>query len=233
MRSDPSGRPPEYKRTYFDRTGPDGALLLRALGYASVGFLGFLLLFAALAWKTGFSPLLILPFALAATAVIVILALRLAGAAGAGFAAFIAPSGNSTPSGPDFSYEDALAAKGDVQGALASYEAAIAGLPLTALGGVDARIRAAELYARQGGDPGRAVQLLREVQRDAATAASQDVYVSYRLMDLYSGVLGEPRRALVELRRLVERYPGTDIAAKARAAIAVLKRDLDGDSPPR
>lgn len=230
MPANPSDTPDEYRKTYLDRTGPDGALLLRAMGYGASGFLGLLLLFALLAKKTGFSPLVALPLALAGTAMIVVCGLGVARLIGAGFSVFIAPSGNSTPSEPDFSYQQALAARGDVPDALESYEALIAEMPLGAVGGIDVRIRAAELYAREGGNPRRAAQLLREVQRGTETPANQDVYVSYRLMDLLAGPLGEPGRVLVELRRLVERYPETDVGARARAALAGLKRELGEES---
>lgn len=217
----------EYRTTYLDRAGADGVLLLRALGYGAFGFVGLLLLFALLAKREGFSPWLALLLATAAAAMMVGCALGVGRLIGAGFSAFLAPSGRSTPSEPTFSYQQALAARGDVPGALESYEALIADMPVGAPGGIDLRIRAAELYAREGGDPLRAAQLLREVQRGIGTPASQDIYVSYRLMDLFAGPLGQPGRVLVELRRLVERYPDTDVGARARAALATLKRELD------
>jgi len=60
--------------------------------------------------------------------------------------------------------------------------------------------------------------------RDIPGASARDaLYAAQRLIGLYDGPLGEPGRALVELRRLVERHPGTDVAAGARAAIAQIK----------
>ncbi len=49
------------------------------------------------------------------------------------------------------------------------------------------------------------------------------LYASSRLVDLYDGPLDEPGRALVELRRLIELYRNTDVAAGARSAIARIK----------
>jgi hypothetical protein len=48
-------------------------------------------------------------------------------------------------------------------------------------------------------------------------------YVSQKLIDLYLGPLAGEGRALVELRRLIERHPGTREAEGARSAIAGLK----------
>jgi len=72
--------------------------------------------------------------------------------AGAGFLAFTQPSGASTPSEAQFSYQDALAARGDVDAALASYESLIqAASPQDAA----VRLRAADLYVETRRDANR------------------------------------------------------------------------------
>ena len=95
----------------------------------------------------------------------------------------------------------------------------------------DARVRlaAADLYMTHGANPKRAAELYREVQRMPTASSGQDVYASNRLADLYLGPLREPRRALVEFRRLIERYPGSRAADHARLALGTLKGDLLGD----
>jgi len=67
------------------------------------------------------------------------------------------------------------------------------------------------------------MELLRDAQRLPTIAVGQDVYVSHRLVDLFTGPLNEPGRALVELRRLIERYPASAAAEQARKALAELK----------
>ena len=47
-----------------------------------------------------------------------------------------------------------------------------------------------------------------------------------KLVDLYLGPLKDPGRALVELRRLADRYPGSTAAKHAKMAIANLKPDI-------
>ena len=49
------------------------------------------------------------------------------------------------------------------------------------------------------------------------------VYSANRLADLLSGPLGQPGRALVELRRLADRYPGSAVGDRAREAIKSMK----------
>ena len=131
----------------------------------------------------------------------------------------VMPSGVTTPSRPDYSREDALLMQGDTAAALERFEARIAADPTLA----DARLRAADVYARQGRDASRAEALFREVQRIPGVSLRDDVYASNRLVDLYDGPLQNTGRALVELRRLIERYPGTRAAEEARKGLTTLK----------
>lgn len=139
-------------------------------------------------------------------------------------ASAILPSGATTPSRADHSREDALLMQRDIRGALDSFEAKIAADPSVA----HARLRAADLYAADGGDPARAAALFREVQRLPGISMRDDVYASNRLVDLYDGQLASTGRAIVELRRIIDRYPGTRAEEEARRGLATLKaRHLD------
>ena len=77
-----------------------------------------------------------------------------------------------------------------------------------------------------GGSPERAAALFREVQRAEGVTPAQDIYVSNRLIDLLLGPLDQPRRALVELRRIADRYPSSNAAMHARTAIVTIKHRL-------
>jgi len=132
---------------------------------------------------------------------------------------YVAPTGASTPYEEQFSQEDALVMQGRVPDALASFEQRIADEPTN----IAVRLRAAELYATLGKNPSRAAELFREAQRIPELTAGQDVYVGNRLADLYVGPLGLPNRALVELRRLLDRYPDSRVAPQLHQAITALK----------
>lgn len=217
--SRPRRRPPPYRRTFGDRLGPNAGIVYRAVGW------------------TGFGALIIVPVALyhaprgvpAVIAVPVLFVLCWAflfSAAlllikpGTELAKFyFLPTGASTPYEEQFSQEEALVMQNRVPDALALYEARIAADPTNAR----ARIRAAELYAGPAGDPRRAAELLREVQRIPGLPSGDELYVGNRLADLYLGPLGTPARALVELRRLLDRYPDSRLAPQLRQAIARLK----------
>lgn len=211
-----------YRKTLFDRLGPDaGAIVKVALLSGPTFLLALVLSFGLLARRYG----IVVSFlaAVAGTVAVAALLVKLSEAAGWGFQSFIQPSGGSTPFARQFSREQALAARGDVKGALAAYEQVIAAEP----NAVDARLRAAELYAKEGADPARAAEHFRAIQRVPGVAAQHDLYASNRLVDLYRGPLGDEGRALVELRRLAERHPASPEAKYAREAIAKMKAKRD------
>lgn len=180
-------------------------------------FLALQLGLRGVSWLVGF-----IVFTIAGGAVIRLVTAALQGAGEEGVRSFIAVSGRSTPASPDHSFEQSLVERGDIAGALAAYEARITTSP----GDVAARIHAADLYAGPGADPGRAAALFDELRRIDGVEAQHELYATNRLIDLYTGPLDRPRRALAELRRLIDRYPGSRIAAQARTALAELKAEL-------
>ena len=154
------------------------------------------------------------------------------GAAGHGFARFVLPTGESTPYEHQFSREESLVARGEIAAAVDAYEAAVASHPTTMPAGISVRIRAAELYMGAGANPARAADLFREIQRIPDIAPTQDIYVSNRLIDLLLGPLKQPSRALVELRRIIERYPTSSAATHARAALTTVRRQIEESTKP-
>ena len=125
--------------------------------------------------------------------------------------------------GAAYSHIEALEASGDIDGALAAWEGAIA----VSADAVGARVNAADLYARSGKNVVRAIELFRAVQNHANAPDEVQRYATQRLIDLYLGPRGERGRALVELRRIAERWPGTPEADGARRAIAQIKSETN------
>lgn len=205
---------PVYKRTLFDRHGPAALDYIRAWSY---GAMVFGLTAAVLTVRTGFRWWAI-PVGLAAGAAAGTLGLFIADAMGGAWKHLMV-DGSSTPYVEQYSRQQALVMQGKLDEALASFESIIKEEPSS----VDARIRAAELYARDKGNHRRAAELLREAQRIPTITLGQDVYVCHRLVDLFVGPLNEPGRALVELRRLIECHPRSAAADRAREALAELK----------
>lgn len=197
--------------------GTRTALIATTVGFfitfSVIGFLVCLLL-GVTGWKR--LPV-ILAFGLQAIGIIRF-AQRFANGVAQLVARFVAPSGSTTPYEQTFSYQQSLAARGDIPGALESYEAVLRESPHEA----EAHVQAAELYASIG-NTGRAIELLRAVREIPGVSSAREIYASNRLIDLYLGAANDDGRALVELRRLVERHPGTDTATRAREALGRLK----------
>lgn len=207
-----------YRPTLFDRKGPDAGYQIRA---AAAGLMVFALVL---------STLLLVSHRLSLGGVIVAAiagvipygtSMMLAEGAGGAWHRLMA-SGASTPYEEQFSYQDSLVIRGQVDDALASYEAIIAERPNM----IPARLRAAALYASRGGNPQRAAELLREARLVPGISARDDIAAANRLIELLMGPLGEPGRAMVELRRLMDRHPGTDAAVRAKRTLAELKEQM-------
>jgi tetratricopeptide (TPR) repeat protein len=215
--SDPTPSIPEYDYSLADRHGADASMAVRAVAHGlPAGALGLLGAIAAGApgWVLVVAPL-------GAWAAASAVSFGVSELASRGVLAFLAPSGRSCPYQPTYSREEALAAAGDVDGALAAYERHIAAAP----DDVEAYLAAAEMCARNG-RPARAAELLAAARRVPTIPAARDLYATSRLVDLHIGPLADRGRAVVELRRLADRHPGTPEAAHAAAAMARLKAEL-------
>jgi len=138
-----------------------------------------------------------------------------------GFLGFLWPNRGAAPREATWSHIEAMAAAGDIPGALGAYEQVIATEPWA----IVPRAQAAELYAR-GSDYARAAALFAGIRRIPACTPQQDLYATQRLIDLYDGPLGEPAKALTELRRIVERHRASREAPFAQAVLAKRKREL-------
>ena len=154
--------------------------------------------------------------------------IRMGEGAGQLMRSFVQPSGDSTPYEQTFSYQEAMIMRGEIAEALESFEAIIAEQP----GVVAPRLRAAEHYARGNRNPTRAAELFREIRAIPDVPVRDAIYSSSRLVDLYDGPLADPGCALVELRRIIELYPGSAVATHARAALPGLKQRMETERAP-
>jgi hypothetical protein len=144
-------------------------------------------------------------------------------ASSGGFVGFLWPNRGAAPRQASYSHIEAMAAAGDVAGALGAYEQVIAAEP----DAIVPRAQAAELYAR-GSDHARAAALFAGIRRIPGCSPQHDLYATQRLIDLYDGPLDQPAKSLTELRRIIERHGGSREAPFARAALAQRKRGLGG-----
>lgn len=146
--------------------------------------------------------------------------------AGGGVAgAIVAPSGKSTPYTPTFSHIETMEIRGDLERAARAWEAERLAHPEQAL----VWVKSADFHLRLRGDALTARAQYEHVRNLPHANAELVRYASEKLIDLHLGPLGDEGRALVELRRLIDRFPGTREADDARRALARLKAERAND----
>ena len=217
-----------YRRTIFDRFGPEAADYIHAFrGACIAGGLFGCYGGARYASNIGYSP--VLGGLVGAVGVGVLswfIIIGISRLAGGSFSAFIMPQGTYEET---FSYEDSLLARGNYNAAIAAFEKHVA----AGSGGTALMLRTADLHVKHG-DPKRAVELYRQAQGAPAVPAADHMYATNRLIDLYTGALANPEGAMSELRRLIAVHPSSDAAKHARTALVNLKRQLrtsDSETP--
>jgi hypothetical protein len=89
---------------------------------------------------------------------------------------------------------------------------------------VEATVRRAALLAGPLGQPETALVEL-EALRHSHLSATDDLRVGAALVELYERRLGDPGRAMAELRRLIDRHPGDRSVRRLRHALADLKAE--------
>jgi hypothetical protein len=95
----------------------------------------------------------------------------------------------------------------------------------------EATLRRAALLAGPLGEPETAAVELDSL-RAAPLSKRDDFRIGLALVELYEHHLGDPGRAMTELRRLIDRYPTAQDARRLRAALGELKAERYGERPP-
>lgn len=131
----------------------------------------------------------------------------------------LAIDGESTPYQPTFSGIETLEVRGDLPGAERAWGGALERHP----GNAYVLMRVAEFHLRLKRDPVTALGYF-EAIRDLPTAGRElGRYAAQKIVDLYLGPLADEGKAMVALRRLIDRYPDSREAEEARGALARLK----------
>lgn len=140
------------------------------------------------------------------------------GTAGSGlahlFTQMYGASGATTPAPKLYSAIEALVARGEYAQAADAYVRET----MADSGDVEACLRLAELRLRHLHDPEGAAAAYRDA-RDRCTDERRAQFIAFRLVDIYRDRLGDPGRAIVELRRFLDSFPNARQAAGARAEL--------------
>lgn len=129
--------------------------------------------------------------------------------------------------GEGYSAIDSLAARGHTEAAAEAYAERARNHSERA----EATLRRAALLAGPLGEPETAAVELDSL-RAAPLSKRDDFRVGLALVELYEHHLGDPGRAMTELRRLIDRYPTAQDARRLRTALGELKAERYGGRPP-
>jgi hypothetical protein len=130
-----------------------------------------------------------------------------------------AASGTTTPHKREYSYAESLAVRGQYQEAIDAYEVLLSEMP----GDPEPYLRIARLYRDRLGDADRALQWFKRARADARMERGLEMAVTQEVAEYLLHRSGDPRRAIPELARIVDRFPGTPAADWARAQMAQLR----------
>ncbi len=122
--------------------------------------------------------------------------------------------------GGGFSAIETLVVRGEIAEAAEAYRERA----LHPASRVEATVRRAALLGGPLGQPETALVELESLRRSGLSAAD-DLRVGVALVDLHDRRLGEPGRAMAELRRLIDRHPGDHSVRRLRRALAQLKAE--------
>ncbi len=140
------------------------------------------------------------------------------GSAGATAQAFTLPAGAGHYAN-EHSEIMTLEVRGDFKGAVSAWDA----LSIAEPGNPWPLVRSAELYARELNEPAIAVDRFRLARMMPDVKPELHRYISQKIIDLLLGPINDRGRAMVELRKLIDRYPGSREAEGAREALRNLK----------
>jgi tetratricopeptide (TPR) repeat protein len=170
------------------------------------------------AWQFGLLGFII--GAIAGTLIIYFAAVGLADKAGSAAASIYMTSGSSTPGPQQYSQGDALVEQGKLQAAIREYEQNIAQFHKDP----EPRIRLARLYRDRLQQYEEAAQYFKQVVDMPELPAATRGAIARELVELFTGRMKAPTRALSILARLAEQQPNTTAGQWARAELASLKR---------
>jgi hypothetical protein len=121
--------------------------------------------------------------------------------------------------GGGFSSIETLVVRGDLATAAEAYRVRAQQQPSQR---VEATVRRAGLLGGPLQQPETALVELESLRREKLSPA-EDLRVGVALVDLYERRLADPGRAMAELRRLIDLYPGSASVRRLRRALADLK----------
>lgn len=141
------------------------------------------------------------------------------GGAGSLAGAILFPSGKSTPVRRGYSYPESLAARGHYEDAITAYQECCSDDPADP----EPYLRIARLYRDHLARYDEALAWFKRARAESALSPRRELLVTREIVEVYADRIGDPRRGIPELARLVDRFPDDPVAAWAKEEIAKLR----------
>ena len=136
-------------------------------------------------------------------------------------------SGATTPHKSDYSRPESLAVSGHHEQAIVAYEAVLSEFPEDP----EPYIRIARMYRDELDRLDEAVKWFRRTRVDAKLDTARELAVTQELVDIYLHRMNTPNKAIPELARTVERFPGTPFAQWAEQQLVELRQRMREEEP--
>ncbi len=221
------------KRRLKDKDAAEPAFKLLTFTWAlGIGILGGGVGGAGLIWLSGGNPYVGAAVGAPMTgAAIYILSRFFVARVAAAVKSMHVPSGNSTPEKREYSYAASRVAHGHYGDAVAQYRRHCMEHPEDPEPYFQlARVLRDHLDAHE-----EAIDVLRQSLANADLVGGQELMATQEIIELYIHKLRMPRRAIPELKRLRERFPGTPAAEAAERELTdiqeMLVREQEGGEP--
>lgn len=133
------------------------------------------------------------------------------------------PTGESAPRRREHSYAESLEIRGRYDEAIDAYEVALSEYP----DDPEPYLRIARIYRDRHRDYDNAVFWFKRARSDANVTAGLEQLITREIVELYTSRVGKPERAIPELARLVDRFPGEPVAEWAREEIERRREERD------
>ncbi|MFQ6045689.1 MAG: tetratricopeptide repeat protein [Gemmatimonadales bacterium] len=131
-------------------------------------------------------------------------------------------SGVTTPRKKDYSRPESLAIRGLYDQAILAYETVLS----ETREDPEPYIRIARIHRDSLGQLEEAVSWFRRARRDAKLDTARELAVSQELVDIYLHRSNEPRKAIPELARMRDKFPGTQAAQWAEEKLGEIRRQM-------
>jgi tetratricopeptide (TPR) repeat protein len=162
-----------------------------------------------------------IPGFVAGFAIVFLFALTIAEGVGKLFGTIHNPSGRSTPAVREYSHPESLAIRGRYEDAIDAYQVCCVDYPEDP----EPYVRIGRIYRDELRRYDEALTWFKRARTEAKMDRGRELLVSQEIIEIYSRKLGEPRRAIPELARIVDRFPDDPAAAVARREIDRLREE--------